>query len=448
MLPATRPPGPGGLPYLGQALKLVRDPLGFLAECGRRYGDIVYFRLGGRHAYYLAHPDHVREVLYAKRAGFTLSPLRRKLIPVLGLGLLTSEGELHSRQRRLMQPVFRKSRIEAYARCMADYTGRLRDQWSPEQEIDIAEEMMHLTLVIAAKTLFNHDIEGDSDVVEENIGTLLEYFTRLMAPFVGLSLALPLPSTRRFRKAVRDFDAVIYRMIERRAADPSGGEDLLALLMRATDDETMTQMSARQLRDEIVTLLSAGYETSANVNAWILYLIAQSPEADRKLHEEARTVLAGRTSFEAADAERLPYARKVISEGLRLYPPGWFIGREALADVSVGPYTIPKGGVILMSQYVMQRDARFYHQPERFLPERWTPEFMGQLPRGAYFPFSGGDRHCMGEGFAWQEALLILATLIERWRFDLVPGQRIGLKPSVTLRPDGPIKMIVRARGA
>jgi cytochrome P450 len=424
----------------------MRDPLGFLEEAGRRHGDIVYLRLGGIHAYYLAHPDLVREVLFTQRANFTLSPLREKLIPVLGLGLFTSKGELHARQRRLMQPVFRKSRIEAYAASMIALSQRTRDGWRDGAEIDASEEMMRLTMYIAAKTLFDHDIEGDSDVISHNLEILLEYFTRMMSPFLSLSLALPLPSTRRFRAAVRDFDSVIYRMIERRAASPSEGDDLLALLMRATDDQTRTQMTAKQLRDELVTLLIAGHETSANVLAWTLYLLAQSPEAEAQLHAEAHGLLAGRPAFEVADIERMPYARKVISEGLRLYPPGWFIGRQALADVTVGPYTIPRGGVVLMSQYLMQRDARFYEAPGRFMPDRWTREFMERLPRGAYFPFSGGDRHCIGEGFAWQESMLILATLVERWKFELIPGQQIRPKPSVTLRPDNPIRMIVRAR--
>ncbi len=424
----------------------MRDPLGFLAEVGRRYGDIAYFRLGGMHAYYLSHPDHIREVLFTQRASFTLSPLRQKLVPVLGHGLFTSKGELHARQRRLMQPVFRKSRINAYAACMTDLTRHARDRWPAGGEIDIAEEMMHLTMYIAAKALFDHDIEGDSDIISENLEILLEYFTRMMSPFLSLALALPLPSTHRFRKAVRDFDSVIYKMIERRAANPSEGEDLLALLMRATDDETKSQMTAKQLRDELVTLLIAGHETSANVIAWTLYMVAQCPEVDAQLHAEARALLAGRRAFDAADVERMPYTRKVVSEGLRMYPPGWFIGREALSGVSIGTYTIPKGGVVLMSQYIMQRDARFYEEPERFMPARWTPEFMERLPRGAYFPFSGGDRHCIGEGFAWQEALLILATLMERWKFELVAGQNIRPKPSVTLRPDAPIRMRVSPR--
>ncbi|MGH8764249.1 MAG: cytochrome P450, partial [Burkholderiales bacterium] len=192
--------------------------------------------------------------------------------------------------------------------------------------------------------------------------------------------------------------------------------------------------------------LIAGHETTANLIAWTLYLLGQAPEADRLLHEEVKSVLGDRAAFTAADPERMPYARKILMEGLRLYPPGWFVGRAALNDVKVGDFTLPKGGVVLMSQYISHRDERFFPEPDRFVPERWTREFMEQLPRGAYYPFSGGDRHCIGEGFAWQEALLILATLVERWRFELVPGQDIRVRPSVTLRPDRPIRMIVRPR--
>lgn len=412
----------------------------------RRYGDIAYFRLGGVEAFYLSHPDYIREVLFAQRASFTISPLRERLVPVLGLGLFTSQGELHARQRRLMQPVFRKSRVEAYAGCMVDLAQHARDRWAPGAEIDIAEEMMRLTMFVAAKALFDHDIQGDSDAVSRNLAILLDYFTRMMSPFLRLSMMLPTRSTLEFRRAVRDFDAVIYRMIERRKNTRVSGEDLLALLMQAKDDETKGQMNEKQLRDEVVTLLIAGHETTANLLAWTLYLLAQAPEADAALFAEASTLLGGRPRFAAADTERMGYAKKVLLEGLRLYPPGWFIGRAALAQVALGAYTVPKGGVVLMSQYVAHRDGRFFDEPERFRPERWTAEFQEKLPRGAYFPFSAGDRHCIGEGFAWQEGLLLLATLVERWKFELVPGQRIRPRPSVTLRPDRPIRMIVRPR--
>ena len=443
---SPRPPGPAGIPLLGQALSFARDPITFLSGVARKYGDIAYFRLGSVDIFFVSHPDLVREVLIAQRASFTISPLRERLRGVVGQGLFTSHGVLHAQQRRLMQPVFRKSRIEGYAGHMVDFARRTGHRWTPGAEIDAASEMMELTMFVAAKTLFGHDIKDDSDAVSRNVTMLLEYFTRLVSPFFSLLLKLPLPSTLRFRRAVRDLDAVIYRMIEQRRTRSGSDEDLLARLMQAKDDETQVQMTERQLRDEVLTLLIAGHETTANLLAWTIYLVAQSPEADARMHAEARTVLAGRECFSAADTERMPYARQVVLEGLRMYPSGWFIGRAALADVDLRGYTVPKGAVVMMSQYVMQRDARFYDAPDRFMPERWTEKFESELPRGAYFPFSAGDRHCIGEGFAWQEALLILATLVERWKFELVPGQHIRPKPSVTLRPDRPIRVIVRAR--
>ncbi len=431
---------------LGSALSFARDPLAFLQRSARTYGDIAYFRLGGVPVYFVNHPDLVKEVLITQRQHFTLSPLRDRLRPVIGLGLFTSRGELHAQQRRLMQPVFRKSRIESYAGVMAALARRTRDRWTPGQEIDATEEMMQLTMFIASIALFGHDIEEDADVVSRNMTLLLEYFTRMVSPFFGLLLKLPLPSTLRFRAAVRDLDAVIYRVIERRRTNPGTADDLLTRLMQAKDDETQAQMTELQLRDEVLTLLIAGHETTANLLGWTLYLLAQAPDKDALVHAELKAALGGRPGFTAAEADRLSYLRSVIMEGLRLYPSGWFIGRSALADVRLGGYEVPKGSVVMLSQYVMQRDERFYQDPSAFRPERWTETFEKELPRGAFFPFSAGDRHCIGEGFAWQEALLILATLLERWRFELVPGQRIWPRPSVTLRPNTGIRMIVKAR--
>jgi cytochrome P450 len=442
----SRPPGPRGLPLIGEARSFARDPLAFLTGVADKYGDIANFRLGGLDVFFVRHPDYVREVLITQRASFTMTSLRAKINAVVGEGLFTSRGELHARQRRLIQPVFRKSRIEAYAGQMAELSLRMREQWQPGSVIDITNEMMKLTMLIAAQALFDHDIGADTQTVSRNIDTLLEFFTRLSSPFLKLSLRLPLPSSLRFKKAVRDLDVVIYRMIERRKRAAGVGTDLLSLLMQAKDDQTNVYMTEKQLRDEVLTLLFAGHETTANVLGWTFYLLAQRPDADQRLHDEARAVLGGRAAFTAADIDRLAYARMTMQEGLRLYPPGWFIGREAQTDVKLGGYTVPKGAVVMMSQYVTHRDARFFEEPERFKPERWEGDFQDRLPRGAYFPFSAGDRHCIGEGFAWQEALLILATLVERWRFELVPGQHIRPRPSVTLRPDGPIKMIVRPR--
>jgi len=442
----SRPPGPRGLPLIGAARSFGRDPLAFLTGVAAQYGDIANFRLGGLDVYFVRHPDYVREVLITQRASFTMTALRAKINAVVGEGLFTSRGELHARQQRLMLPVFRKSRIEAYAAQMAELSQRSRDHWQAGSTIDIADEMMKLTMLIAAQALFEQDIGSDTQAVSHNIDLVLKVFTRLSSPFLKLSLALPLPASLRFKKAVRDLDSVIYRMIERRRGAAASGKDLLSLLMQAKDDDTNVQMTEKQLRDEVLTLLIAGHETTANVLAWTFYLLAQHPDAEERMHEEAVAVLGGRAAFAAADLDRLVYTRRVMQEGLRLYPPGWFIGRQAQTDVKLGGYTLPKGAVVLMSQYVTHRDARFFAEPERFKPERWEGDFQDRLPRGAYFPFSAGDRHCIGEGFAWQEALLILATLVERWRFELVPGQNIRPKPSVTLRPDAPIRMIVRAR--
>ena len=442
----SRPPGPRGLPLIGEARNFARDPLAFLTGVADRYGDISNFRLGSLDVFFVRHPDYVREVLITQRASFTMTSLRAKINAVVGEGLFTSRGELHARQQRLMLPVFRKSRIEAYAGQMAELSRRSRDQWQSGTTIDIADEMMRLTMLIAAQALFEQDIGSDTQAVSRNIGIVLEFFTRLSSPFLKFFLVLPLPSSLRFKKAVRDLDAVIYRMIEQRRGAATSGKDLLSLLMQARDDETNVQMTQKQLRDEVLTLLIAGHETTANVLAWTFYLLAQRPDAERQMHDEAKAVLGGRPSFTAADLDRLTYTRMVMQEGLRLYPPGWFIGRQAQADVQLGGYTVPKGAMVLMSQYVTHRDARFFEEPERFKPERWDGDLQDRLPRGAYFPFSAGDRHCIGEGFAWQEALLILATLAERWKFELVPGQNIRPRPSVTLRPDRPIKMIVRPR--
>jgi cytochrome P450 len=441
------PPGPRGLPYVGQAWKFARDPLGFLAGVSKRFGDIAYFRLGDIRVYFVSRPEYVWEVLVVQRARFEISTLRTRLEPVLGTGMLTSRGELHARQRRLMQPVFRKSRIESYAGIMAEYARRTRDSWVDGQRIDVTSEMMKLAMSLVAKTLFGHDIEKDAEAVSRNLSILMEFFARLMSP-LRFTLRLPLPSTFRFRRALAELDAVVYRMVERRRRDPGGGDDLLSLLVRAQDDETHAQMTEKQLRDEVFSLLMAGHETTANALGWTLYLLAQHPEVESRLYEEAKAALAGRPGFEPADLERMPYARMVIMESMRLFPPAWFVGRTALEDVEIGGYTIPRGASVLMSQFVAHRDGRCFEEPGAFRPERWVEPFAARLARGAYFPFSAGDRHCLGEGFAWLEALLALATFVERWRFELVPGQDIRPRPSITLRPNSGIQMVVRKRAA
>ena len=445
-LTSLRPPGPPGLPILGHSLSFARDPLGFLSGLAQRYGDVSFFRLADVPVYFLSRPDYVWEVLVIQRAKFEISIMRRRLEPVLGTGMLTSRGDLHARQRRLMQPVFRKSRIDSYGEIMSGFAERIAGKWRDGQALNVSAELMKLTIAIVAKTLFGQDIDEDSDAVSGNLSILMEYFTKLLSPTRG-TLKLPLPSSLRFQKALRDLDAVVYRMIERRRREPTGGDDLLSRLVAAEDDETQTHMTQKQLRDEVFSLLMAGHETTANGLGWTLYLLAQDAAADERLHREVVAVRGGRAGrFEPADAERMPFGKQVITESMRLYPPGWFVGRTAIEDVEVAGYVIPKGASVMMSQFVAHRDGRYYDAPARFRPERWTEAFSAGLPRGAYFPFSAGDRHCLGEGFAWLEMLLTLATLVERWRFELLPGPPVLPRPSVTLRPDRPIRMRVHAR--
>ncbi|HXI35997.1 MAG TPA: cytochrome P450 [Burkholderiales bacterium] len=444
---SARPPGPPAAPLIGHSLQFSRDPLRLLTRAARDCGDVALLSLGGNDVYFLSHPDLVREVLAVQRTKFDLSAIRHRLELVLGLGLITSRGDLHTQQRRLMQPVFRKSRVDLHAPVMIGYAERQSERWSSGSEIDVNAEMTALSQRIAAKTLFDHEVGDESDVMVRDLGTIMEFYSARISPFMYLSLKLPLPSTFRFRRAVRRFDAAIYQMIEQRRANPANRADLLSLLLQAKDDETNRRMDARQVRDEMITLFGAGHETVANALAWTLYLLARTPSAQAALLAETQAVLGGRPRFDAADAGRLRYARQVLLEGLRLYPPVWFIGRRAMEDVQLGPHRVPKGTNVLLSQYVVQRDPRWFEDPHAFRPERWTEAFMKGLHLGAYFPFSAGERHCIGEGFAWLETTLVLATLAAHWRFDAPPGSSdVGTTPSITLRPDRPIRVRVERR--
>jgi cytochrome P450 len=429
---------------IGHTIAFSRDPLKFLVGVARRYGDIALLRLAGNEVYFLSHPGLVREVLTVQRAKFDLSAIRHRLEAALGLGLVTSRGELHKRQRRLMQPVFRKSNTDSHAPMIVAYASQQCRGWQPGREIDLSAELTTLTMRVAAKALFDHEVSGETDSLVRDMATVMQFYESSISPFLRLKLKLPLPSTFRLRSAIRSFDAAIYRMIEHRRAQPTQHVDLLSLLMQARDDETNVHMDDRQLRDEMVTLFGAGHETVANALAWTLYLLVRNPQAQASLRAEAQAVLGGRPGFDAEDAGRLRYARQALLEGLRLYPPLWIVGRRTLEDVQLGGYRLPKGTNVLLSQYVVQRDARWFQDPEAFRPERWTEAFMKGLDLGAYFPFSAGERHCIGEGFAWLETILVLATLAAHWRFELpAGGGAVGTAPSITLRPDRPIRVRV-----
>jgi cytochrome P450 len=449
------PPGPRAR-FPGELLLAFRrDPLGLFERTAHQYGDVALLRLGRTRLYLLNHPDFVKDVLVQEHRRFHKGRGLELAKYLLGEGLLTSEGEFHRRQRRLAQPAFHQQRIAAYAAAMVRQAERISERWTELGRrthaplmLDIHGEMMRLTLAIVAETLFGADVEAEAQEIGQAIATSMELFRSYMSlPFAPLLERLPLPSTRRFLKARTRLDTTIYRLIAQRRAAGEDRGDLLSMLLLAQDEEGSGGMTDQQLRDEAMTLFLAGHETTANALAWSWYLLSQHPEVEARLHAELDTILEQRRA-EAADVPRLPYTWAVLAESMRLYPPAWVIGRRAILDHEVAGYRVPRGSIVLVSQWVMHRDPRFFPDPERFDPDRWTEAARAARPRFAYFPFGAGPRICIGEQFAWMEGVLVLATLGRRWRPRLVPGQRIALQPSITLRPASGIRMLLDRRSA
>jgi len=366
---------------------------------------------------------------------------------LLGQGLLTSEGALHLRQRRLMQPAFHRERIAGYGETMVRYAGRAADRWKAGETIDVHKEMVALTLAIVGKTLFDADVEEEADEIGKALTEALELFQRLlMVPYGEFLEKLPIPSTLRFRSVRRRLDATIARLIAERRRNPRDRKDLLTLLLLAQDTEgDGGGMTDTQLRDEAMTIFLAGHETTANAMAWTWHLLSQNPEAEGRLHGELDRVLEGRAPG-VADLPRLRYTEMVLSESMRLFPPAWILGRRAIVDHELGGYRIPAGSIVLLSQWITHRDARYFPDPVRFDPERFTAEAQAARPRFSYFPFGGGPRVCIGEGFAWMEGVLVLATIARRWRFLPVDGIPVTPAAMITLRPKSGLPMRIEAR--
>lgn len=447
MLAATYPPGPRAVFPGSHMLAMRRDPLSFLTRLARDYGDIAHVKLGPQHVVLLNHPDYIKDVLVTHQRLFRKGRALERAKRLLGEGLLTSEAPFHQRQRRLVQPAFHRQRVAGYGSIMAEYGARLSDRWQPGATLDIAHEMMQLTLAIVGKTLFNAHVEDEADEIGAVLTELMHMFDLLALPFVELLERLPLPSVRRFERAKARLDATIYALINERRARGSAEDDLLSLLLTAQDPEGDGHgMSDKQARDEALTLFLAGHETTANALTWTWYLLSQHPAVEANFHAELDHVLAGRLPI-VDDVPALPYTRMVLSESMRLYPPAWILGRRALEDYAVGGYVVPAGSLVMMSQYVMHRDARYYAEPEAFDPQRWTAEAQNNRPKFSYFPFGGGPRLCIGESFAWMEGVLLLATLGRRWRLRLVPDHPVALQPLITLRPKHGMRMAVERRG-
>lgn len=427
------PPGPRGTWLLGNLAEFRKDHLAFYTRCSREFGDVVQYRFGPIRITQVNHPDLIEEVLVHQSRNFHKGFGHQLIKPIVGEGLLTSEGAFWLRQRRMAQPAFKRERINAYAPAMVACTAERLDRWQPGQVIELYQEMMALTLDIAARTLFGSDMLGLTERLSTAFNTVQETFVTRFHALFNLPLWVPTPGNLRLRHAIRELDTVIFRLIEHARTNYQDRDDLLARMMQARDEDG-SQMTDRQLRDELITFVLAAHETTALTLTWTLYLLAQNPEADARLGAEIQAVLGDRPAT-SADMAQLPYTENVIREAMRLYPPAYGFGRKAVAATELGGYPIPAGSMVFVVPWVTHRDARYFPEPEAFRPERWTPAFREQLPRFAYFPFGGGPRVCIGAAFAMLEAVLVLATLRQRFRFILEPGQTITPTPAITLRP-------------
>lgn len=435
-----------GKPLFGNLQEYRNNRLGLLRRASATGSHLSAFRVGSRTVLLVNAPHLVQQVLVEQAHRFEKTPLLRRFAgPVLGNGLLTSENEFHKRQRRLVAPAFQHRRIATYAEVMADYTDRMQASWADGEVIDIASEMMRLTLWIVGRTLFDADVLADAEGVGQALSTSMHWFNRQLAAVLPVPLSWPTPRNRQAQRASQHLDAVIYRMIHERRASGADHGDLLSMLLHARDEDDGSFMTDQQVRDEAMTLFLAGHETTAVALAWAHYLLTQHPIAYARLRAEVDTLLAGRLPIQANLAQ-LPYTLRVVKETLRLYPPAYVFGRMAVQPVELDGDTFPAGSIFLISPYTMHHRADLFPEPERFDPDRWTPEAEARLPRHAYLPFGGGPRVCIGNHFALMEAQIVLATLAQRVIVDLVPGQQIVPEPLVTLRPRDGVRVVVTRR--
>jgi cytochrome P450 len=445
------PPGPRGLNLLRHSFTFGQNWSHFLSRCAREYGDVVFFRFLNVPICLVVHPDAIEQILVKSQANFLKSRDYRALRPILGNGLLTSEGEFWQAQRRLIQPAFRHENILTYAQIMSESTAAMLACWKHGETRDTHADMMTLTLDVVAKSLFGSDVSEHALGVADAMAVVMELFTAQANWAFVLPDRMPTPKSRRLRQCIKHLNDVVYKLIRARRKAAAGRDatargDLLSTLL-AVHDESGDRMTDEQLRDEIMTLFLAGHDTTANALTWTWYLLAQNPKVDAALAAELREVLGSRAPS-ATDLPRLPYTDMVIKESMRLYPPAWGVGRRAIHDFELDGYRIPARTNFFLLQWVTQRDSRFYRDPEHFDPERWRhdPIRTGKIPRFAYFPFGGGPRVCVGAGFAMMEAALLLATIAQRFRLALVPNQQIEPLFSVTLRPKNGLRMHLHAR--
>jgi cytochrome P450 len=433
------PPGPPLHLLLGAAFDRRRDSLQLLTEYWHRYGDVVRFpAIRGRPRYLMVHPDQVQHVLQDRYKSFEKAPIYHKIDAVFGQSLLTADGSFWLRRRRLAQPAFQRERLAALAPRMTDACAALLERWQGYAErgqpVNLSAELMRLTLTMVARALFSVDLSDDVPTIAHAVAVGQQHTHRRMQAFLDLPQRLPLPANRRFRQAMRGLDTIVYRLIADRRRDPQRADDLLARLLEARDETTGQGLTDRQLRDEIVTILLAGHETTYVVLSWTFYLLSQHPESARRLRAELAQVLGGRLPT-VRDLPSLPFTSLVFQETLRLYPPTWVFTRAPIEDEAIAGYHIPAGATIYLLPYLTHRHPAFWPEPERFDPDRFAPDRLATRPRFAYFPFGGGPRRCIGDNFALMETQLILASIAQTFQLDPVPGQQIAVDPLVTLQP-------------
>ena len=439
------PSGPKGGYFSGSVTHFRRDQLGFYDTCARDYGDVVQTKMGPYRILMIYHPDAIEELLVTRARDFIKSPGVQLLRPLLGNGLLLSEGDTWLRQRRLVQPAFHRQRVAGYGDVMAAFAERHVAAWKDGDIIEAYAEIMALTQAIVGKTLFDADVSGDAHEASQAAKVLAEDFGARLASLRLIPDWLPTPRNVRSRRAIRRLDAIVHRIIAERRSSPADRGDLLSMLVHAQDADDGSRMTAQQVRDEAMTMYLAGHETTAVALSWTWYLLAQHPDAEARLADELREVLGGRAPS-VADLARLTYTAMVVTESMRLYPPAYGIGRQAVRATEIAGHAVAPKDIFIAPTWSVHRDRRWFEEPEVFRPERWEGDLAQRLPRFAYFPFGGGPRQCIGNSFAQMEAVLILATIAQRFRLSLVPGQRITPTPYVTLRPEPGIRMLVSLR--
>jgi cytochrome P450 len=416
-----------------------------LGTIHKRFPDIVHLKVGVADFYLPTNPDLVQEILVTKQRDFIKGRYLQRTKKVFGEGLLTSEGDFHHRQRRLVQPAFHQDRIASYARIMTSYAEREMSSWKDGQVLDIHTEMMRFTMSIVAKCLFGTDIRTESSQITKDLTTTIEYFNRLSSPLSNILQKLP--TNKKYESAVKRIDSMVRGLIEKRRSSNENQSDLMSMLLRAKDQDGTT-MTDQQIRDEVLILFTAGHETTANALTWTWYLLSENPSVEKRLHDEVDSVIPKDQVPRTEDANSLQYTRQVFTESMRLYPPAWIVPREAIRDCEIGRYLIPKGGQVVVSQFVNHHDPRFFPDPERFDPDRWAPEDEKNLPKFAYFPFGGGSRSCVGEPFAWMEGILLLATIGRKWSMRHLKNHKVEMHPRITLRPRYGMKMMLHQRSS